>query len=107
MSKVTLLELWSSPFRMRVRIALEEKGVQYEVPVLLHDEKPVVESTNIVTYIDEVRPSNPLLPTSPYARAETRFVADFIDNKVLGAAVKIWQSTGEAAEEGKKISLRV
>ena len=28
--EVILLDLWSSPFAMRVRIALAEKGVEYE-----------------------------------------------------------------------------
>jgi glutathione S-transferase len=90
---------------MRVKIALEEKGVKYEdraedlfggkselllksnpiykkVPVLLHKEKPLCESTIVVGYIDEAWPSHPLLPTCPYARAQARFWADFIDKKV-------------------------
>ncbi|OVA07423.1 Glutathione S-transferase [Macleaya cordata] len=28
--EVVLLDLWSSPFGMRVRIALAEKGIKYE-----------------------------------------------------------------------------
>ena len=103
--KVHLLDFWASPFCGRVKIALEEKGVQHvvseedlfgckselllktnpihqKVPVLLHNDKPVLESANIVSYIDEVWPSNPLLPTCAYARAQARFWADFIDKKV-------------------------
>ncbi|GMY12757.1 glutathione S-transferase U19-like [Fagus crenata] len=91
---------------MRAKIALEEKGVKREdreedlfggkselllnsnpihqkVPVLLHNGKPICESTIIVGYIDEVWPSSePLLPTCPYARAQAWFLADFIDKKV-------------------------
>jgi glutathione S-transferase len=104
-AEVVLLDCWASPFCMRVKIALEEKGVEHEdrgedlvggkselllksnpiyqkVPVLLHKEKPLCESTIIVGYIDETWPSQPLLPTCPYARAQARFWADFIDKKV-------------------------
>ena len=100
-----LLGFWGSPFCGRVKIALEEKGVPYEereenlfggkselllksnpihqkVPVFLHDDKPVLESAIIVNYIDEVWPSNPLLPTCAHARAQARFWADYIDKKV-------------------------
>lgn len=102
---VLLLDFWASPFCNRVKIALAEKGVAYEhkeedlfggkselllksnpiyqkVPVLLHDGKPMCESTNIVLYIDETWPSPPLLPSSAYDRARTRFWVDFIDKKV-------------------------
>ncbi|KAJ7964408.1 putative Glutathione s-transferase [Quillaja saponaria] len=123
--EVKLLDFWASPFCMRVKIALAEKGVEHEdsqedlfggkselllktnpihqkVPVLFHNGKAVLESTIIVGYIDEVWPSNPLLPTCPHARAQARFWADIIDKKVFEGGAKIWQSTGEAVEVGKK-----
>jgi glutathione S-transferase len=103
--QVTLLDFWSSPFGMRVRIALAEKGVKYEyseqdlrnksdlllqmnpvhkkIPVLVHDGKPVCESLIIVQYIDEVwKDKAPLLPSDPHKRAQSRFWADFVDKKV-------------------------
>ncbi|CAL9172535.1 unnamed protein product [Musa hybrid cultivar] len=102
---VVLLDFWVSPFGQRCRIALAEKGVEYEyreenlgdksplllksnpvhkkIPVLIHDDKPVCESLIIVQYIDEAWPDcAPLLPADPYARAQARFWADFIDKKV-------------------------
>jgi glutathione S-transferase len=102
---VTLLDTRVSPFGMRVRIALEEKGVKYEyseqdlrnkgpmllqmnpvykkVPVLIHNGKPICESLIAVQYIDEVWNNKPpLLPSDPYQRAQSRLWADFVDNKV-------------------------
>ena len=103
--QVTLLDFWASPFGMRVRIALAEKGVKYEyseqdlrnksalllqmnpvhkkIPVLVHNGKPVCESLIIVQYIDDVwKEKAPLLPSDPYQRAQSRFWADFVDKKV-------------------------
>lgn len=105
MSGVLILDCSASPFCLRVRLALEEKGVAYEsreenllggksdlllnsnpihkkVPVLLHNGQPVSESSNIVAYIDEAWSSKPLLPTTPYERSQARFWADYIDKTV-------------------------
>ena len=109
--QVTLLDFWSSPFGMRVRIALAEKGVKYEyseqdlrnksdlllqmnpvhkkIPVLVHNGKPVCESLIIVQYIDEVwKDKAPLMPSDPYERAQSRFWADFVDKKVCFFVIK-------------------
>ncbi|GMN70379.1 hypothetical protein TIFTF001_039421 [Ficus carica] len=105
--EVTLLDFWPSMFGIRVRVALAEKGIRYEhreenlrnksplllqmnpvhkkIPVLIHNGKPISESLNIVQYIDEVwRDDAPLfLPSDPYQRAQARFWADFVDQKVI------------------------
>ncbi|KAE8701311.1 putative glutathione S-transferase parC [Hibiscus syriacus] len=108
MSKVELLllDFWVSPFCMRVKIALNEKGLQYEarpedlfggkselllnsnpiykkVHVFLHDMKPLYESTIIVSYIDETWSSPPLLLPCSYGQAQARFWDDYIDRKVV------------------------
>jgi glutathione S-transferase len=103
--EVVLLNFWPSMFGMRVRIALAEKGINYQykeedlrnksdlllkmnpvhknVPVLIHNGKPVCGSLIIVQYIDEVwNDRSPLLPSDPYQRAHARFWADFVDHKV-------------------------
>ncbi|KAH7534013.1 hypothetical protein FEM48_Zijuj04G0192600 [Ziziphus jujuba var. spinosa] len=105
-----LLDFWASPFCARAKISLYEKGVNFEcreedlfggksdlllrsnpihqkVPVLLHNGKPILESTNIVTYIDAVWPSPPLIPSSPYEAAQ---------------ASQIWRSQGDEQEVAKK-----
>jgi glutathione S-transferase len=106
--EVVLLDFWVSPFGQRCRIALAEKGVSYEyreqdvlnndkgelllrsnpvhkkIPVLLHAGRAICECLVIVRYIDEAWPeAAPLLPRDdPYARAQARFWADYIDKKV-------------------------
>ncbi|KAK7276178.1 hypothetical protein RIF29_17313 [Crotalaria pallida] len=128
--KVVILDFWASPFCGRVKIALEEKGVEYgqseedifggkselllksnpihqKVPVLLHNDKPVVESSIIVGYIDETWPSNPLLPTCAYGRAQAKFWADFIDKKVFETGRSIWANNGEEREVGTRDFIEV
>ncbi|CAM8903743.1 unnamed protein product [Rhodiola kirilowii] len=124
-NEVILLDAWVSMFGMKVRIALREKGVEFEyreedlrnkselllkmnpihkkVPVLIHNGKPVCESSIAVQYIDEVwNDRAPLLPLEPYQRAQARFWVDFIDKKFYDAGRKIWTTKGEEQEAGKK-----
>ncbi|XP_047095953.1 probable glutathione S-transferase GSTU6 [Lolium rigidum] len=107
-----VLGVWTSPYVIRVRVALNLKSLPYEyveenlgsksalllasnpvhktVPVLLHGERPVNESQVILQYIDEVYAGTgipSLLPADPYDRAVARFWAAYVDDKV-GAA---WQ----------------
>ncbi|KAJ8631431.1 hypothetical protein MRB53_024754 [Persea americana] len=102
---VVVLGTWNSMFSNRVRIALLEKGVEYEykeedllnksplllesnpiqkkIPVLIHNERPICESLIIVQYIDETwNKTSPLMPGDPFERANARFWGDFIDKKV-------------------------
>ena len=103
--EVIVLDTWFSIFGMRARIALDEKGIKYEqkeedlmnksqlllqtnpihqkVPVLIHNGKSISESLIIVEYIEEVwKDKAPLLPSDPYDRAQARFWAHFVDQKV-------------------------
>nr|AYU66762.1 glutathione S-transferase [Cucumis melo] len=123
--EVVLLDTNVSMFGMRVRFALAEKGIQYEykeqdllnktplllqmnpihkqIPVLIHNGKPICESSIIVEYIDEFwKDKAPLLPSDPYERAQARFWVDFIDKKIYESAKKIYTKKGEEQEGGKK-----
>lgn len=125
---VKLLTLWSSPFCMRVVLALEFKGVEYEivesdtssnemdqllqlynpalrtVPVLIHNGRAIPESLIILEYIDETWPSKDgvdFLPKDAYDRALSRFWADFIDKKVLSIIGGIVKTKDEEQEKAK------
>ena len=110
--EVIVLDHEYSPPANRVRIALKEKGVAFvskqedlpnkksslllemnpvhkQIPVLIHNGKPICESLIIVAYINEVwTDKSPLLPTDPHERAHPKFWADYIDTKV-SATVQI------------------
>ncbi|KAI7734655.1 hypothetical protein M8C21_019397 [Ambrosia artemisiifolia] len=129
--EVVLVNFWSSPFGSRVKIALEEKGIPYEykeedlfnkssflstinpvhnkVPVLVHNQKPVCESLNILEYIDETWTdlSHRFLPSDPHQRALARFWADFIDKELYESSKKIYRGIGEEQVIGKNEVLRI
>ncbi|XP_019159301.1 PREDICTED: probable glutathione S-transferase [Ipomoea nil] len=125
--EVILLDFWPSMFGMRIRVALAEKEVKYEyreedllnnmkselllkmnpvhkkIPVLVHNGKPVCESTIAVEYIDEVwKDKAPLLPSDPYEKSQAKFWADYIDKKLYDLGRKTWTTKGEELEAGVK-----
>lgn len=105
-SDVFLLSSCFSPFAKRVEMALKMKGVEFKcieeepfqtksdlllqynpvhkkVPVLVHGRENICESLVIVQYIDETWRSDPsILPSDPFKRANVRFWAKYIDDKV-------------------------
>ncbi|KAF7851903.1 hypothetical protein BT93_L1618 [Corymbia citriodora subsp. variegata] len=120
--EVILLDFWPSLFGMRARVALREKGVEFDmreedlsnksplllnmnpvhkkIPVLIHNGKPVCESLIMVQYIDETwGPESPLLPSDPHERARAKFWADYVDKKIYPA---LRTTVGEAEETAKK-----
>jgi glutathione S-transferase len=90
-----------SPFGWKVRVALAEKKVPYEMivpenknedpafarlnpfrktPVLvLEDGRTIYESTVINEYLEETHPQPPMLPKDPYERARVRMLEDTLD----------------------------
>lgn len=104
--EVELLRYRTSPFSLRVELALQLKGIPYscvdledvldkdalfleynpiyrKIPVLVHKGKSIAESLIILEYVEDTWGGYHLLPKDPYERAHVRFVANFIDDKVI------------------------
>ena len=101
-----MLELYNAPIStcsQKVRMVLAEKGLAWKdhrlsfqrgehlspeylqlnpngvVPTLVHDGVPVIESSVINEYLDEVFPQVPLLPSTAIAKAHMRAWRQYID----------------------------
>ncbi|ONK62822.1 uncharacterized protein A4U43_C07F8490 [Asparagus officinalis] len=123
--EVKVLRFWTSPFSGRVELALGLKGVSYEifdedlpnkklsplllesspiykeVPVLLHNGKPVIGSMTIVEYVDDTWGNgHPIVPKDPYERARARYLASFIDDKIIPNFRKACWLEGEEQKRG-------
>ena len=99
----TLYHLWLSPYSRKVRVALAEKKLEFElqlektwhrrpeflalnpagkVPVIVEDDGTVLsESTPICEYLDEVYPDCCLIGLEPAGRAEIRRLINWFDLK--------------------------
>ena len=110
-----MLELYhsvNSVCAQKVRIALAEKGLpcrehlmtlqgdQFDpaylklnpnavVPTLLHDGRPVIESSVILYYLEEAFPEKPLMPRDPHDRATVRLFNKLIDEYVHTACMTL------------------
>ena len=100
---ITLYDHPLSPYAQKVRIALREKGVTFqlalpgglgaggaagefaeanpraEVPALVDDEVRVFDSTIILEYIEDNWPTPPLLPHGAAERARVRMIEEVMD----------------------------
>jgi glutathione S-transferase len=107
----SVLELYhniNSVCAQKVRIALKQKGQEAKdhiltlrgdqnepgylklnpngvVPTLVHDGAPIVESSLILYYIDEVFPDPPLMPKEPRLRHRVRMYNKLIDEYLHNA----------------------
>src|SRR2546421_2356655 len=103
-----MLELYhivNSVCAQKVRIVLAEKGLEYRehlmtlrgdqfdpaymklnpnavVPTIVHDGRPVIESSVILYYLDEAFANPPLMPNDPHQRAAVRIYNKLIDEYV-------------------------
>jgi glutathione S-transferase/RNA polymerase-associated protein len=125
---ITLFDHPLSPYAQKVRIALREKGVPFEValpgglgaggaagafteanpraevPALIEGDVRVFDSTIILEYIEDRFPSPPLLPASPADRARVRMIEEVMDthyeaiNWAMGEIDWFRRAEGEAAQ---------
>lgn len=96
MTSLELYHFWDSPCCFKVRLVLAEKGLAWDeryimtvrfdhfqpdyralhphsqVPTLVHDGRPIIQSSNIAEYLDEGWPDPPLSPKDPDLRAVMR-----------------------------------
>lgn len=111
----TLYHGLASTCSKKARLALFEKGAAFEsrlinlqafeqhspeylklnpngvVPTLVHDGHPIVESSVIIAYIDDVLPQAPLTPADPLARADMRLWLKWSDERAYKAVyVPTW-----------------
>lgn len=99
----TLYHLWLNPFSWKVRIALGEKNLDFDlklektwerrtdflvlnpagdVPVLVEDDGTVLNNSNVICeYLEDVYPDIDLLGDTPLQRAETRRLSSWFDLK--------------------------
>lgn len=130
---LTLYHGLASTCSKKVRLVLFEKGVPFEsrllnlqkfeqhapeylainpngvVPAIVHEGRPVIESSVIIDYLDDVFPAPALRPADAYARAEMRLWIKWSDEHAYKAVyVPTWDrlsrpvatqlSDGELAE---------
>jgi glutathione S-transferase len=110
---LTLYDFGNSVCCQKVRITLCEKGLawqavkvdlfrseQYDpkylklnpkgvVPTLVHDGKPVIESTLICEYLDETFPEPPLAPSDPWQRSRMRIWSKLVDEGLFEGVTEI------------------
>ena len=67
-------------------LKLNPKGV---VPTLVHDGKPVIESTLICEYLDETFPDPPLVPSDPWQRSRMRTWSKMVDEGLFEGVAEI------------------
>ncbi len=98
-----LYEFAMSPYVQKVKIALREKGVDFEmrngfdpahaddfgdgnprreVPLLVDGDARITDSTVILDYIDDRWPDPPLMPADPAARARARQLEELADTRL-------------------------
>ena len=117
-----------SPYAQKVKIALREKGLEFEapmpqgigaggaagefiaanpraeVPALIDGEVKLFDSTIILEYIEDKWPTPPLLPASPAERDRVRMIEEVMDthyeaiNWGLSEVRNFRRATGALAE---------
>jgi len=107
---VTVIGNYLSPYVRKVLVCLDMKGIDYlidpiipfygnddftrlnpdrRIPVLLHDDLVLTESSVICEYLDELQPRPSLLPDEPRRRARARALQAFADGRM--GDVLIWR----------------
>jgi Glutathione S-transferase, N-terminal domain len=110
---ITLYDFGNSVCCQKVRITLCEKGLEWEavkvdlfraqqyepqylklnpkgvVPTLVHDDRPVIESTLICEYLDDAFPEPSLVPADPWLRSRMRIWSKLVDEGLFEGITEI------------------
>jgi glutathione S-transferase len=122
---ITLYDNTFSPFARKVRLALDTKRLEYrvidglgrnnraaleavngrvEVPALVHDQVVVVNSADIVAYLERTFPAPSLYPRSPAdwvrARAWERCSDTLVDAILADISYWVWAERPDSMPEG-------
>lgn len=123
---VLLYEHPLSPYAQKVKLALREKGIDFdvtmpafgteeaaefsqlnprgEVPVLVHHQQAIFETPVILAYLEDTWPSPPLLPDTPTQRARVRMIESAMDTHFeantwgMGEVTVFGRAPGELGE---------
>jgi glutathione S-transferase len=131
-----LYEAPGSPYAQKIKIALREKSVAFDVelpeslgtgrtdgpfgidnpraqvPVLVDGQTRIFDSTIILEYIEERWPDPPLLPRTPQARAAARMTEDVCDTQYeavtwgFGEVATFGRATGPLADTLRSAAAR-
>jgi glutathione S-transferase len=112
---LVLHHAWRSSASRRVRLCLEEKGLEYEghivdlskmeqhspeylkinpngvISTLIHDGRALYESGTICEYLDEVFPEPPLRPADAWGRATMRNWIRYADERIINLVIFNWR----------------
>jgi glutathione S-transferase len=126
MADVEIISSSSCPFAQRTRMALMEKGIDFElteisldakpgwfleispygkVPVIRHNGTVIYESAVINEYLEEVFPALPLLPADPARRAQARIWIDFANVRFTPHVYKLMLAQDEEGQNFQKRKL--
>lgn len=107
---------YASPYVRKVLVALDLKGIPYEIdpiipfmgndefsklspirriPVLVDDQVTLCDSSVICEYLDDRYPERPLKPSAPADRARARWLEEFADTRM--GEVFIWRLFNQVA----------
>lgn len=110
---LTLYDFGNSVCCQKVRITMRAKGLAWEsvevdlfkaeqydpkylklnpkgiVPTLVHDGKPIIESTLICEYLDDAFPQPRLIPADPWLRARMRLWSKMVDEGLFEGVTEI------------------
>jgi glutathione S-transferase len=127
MTKVTIYSAVVCPFAHRSRLALLEKGVDFDlveidlqnkptgftdispygkVPAIKHGEHRVWESAIINEYLEEVFPNPSLLPKEPILRAQARIWIDFANTRFIPAYSSLLRSSDSEQQKAAAVELQ-